>query len=93
MGLLYTFEQYLADDDGTNTRYELVDGELIPVSLGTGQHTAIIQFLNQRLQQATTEMSKDWVVIAGMLGVRSPRGTRWDTLRIPDLAVLPLPTV
>jgi len=86
----YTFEEYLVYDDGTNTRYELVDGELIPVSLGTGQHTAIIHFLNQRLQQAVAEMSKDWVVIAGMLGVRSPRGTRWDTVRIPDLAILPL---
>jgi Uma2 family endonuclease len=33
-----TFEEYLAYDDGTDKRYELVDGELIPMSLGSGQH-------------------------------------------------------
>lgn len=33
-----TFEEYLAYDDGTDTRYELVDGELVPMSLGTGKH-------------------------------------------------------
>ena len=31
-----TFEEYLAYDDGTDTRYELVNGELIPMSLGSG---------------------------------------------------------
>jgi Uma2 family endonuclease len=30
-----TFKEYLAYDDGTDTRYELVDGELVPMSLGT----------------------------------------------------------
>ncbi|GAX44784.1 hypothetical protein NIES4075_58030 [Tolypothrix sp. NIES-4075] len=33
-----TLEEYLAYDDGTDTRYELVDGELIPMSMGSGQH-------------------------------------------------------
>lgn len=26
---IFTFEEYLAYDDGTDTRYELVDGELV----------------------------------------------------------------
>jgi Uma2 family endonuclease len=33
-----TFEEYLAYYDGSDKRYELVDGELIPMSLGSGQH-------------------------------------------------------
>ena len=36
-----SFEDYLAYDDGTGTRYELVEGELSPMSLGTGRHGAI----------------------------------------------------
>ncbi len=40
-----TFETYLAYDDGTDTQYELVDGELVPMSLGTGKHGNIIRFL------------------------------------------------
>ncbi len=28
-----TFKEYLAYDDGTDTRYELVNGELIPIVL------------------------------------------------------------
>jgi Uma2 family endonuclease len=36
-----TFEEYLAYDDGTDTRYELVDGELVPLNLGTGRHGGI----------------------------------------------------
>ncbi|MBN3922344.1 Uma2 family endonuclease [Nostoc sp. NMS4] len=36
-----TFEEYLKYDDGTDKRYELVNGELIPMSLGSGQHGAL----------------------------------------------------
>ncbi|WP_442941420.1 hypothetical protein [Nostoc sp.] len=32
-----TFAEYLNYNDGTDTQYELVDGELIPMSLGTGK--------------------------------------------------------
>lgn len=41
-----TLAGYFADDDGTDTCYELVNGELIPVSLGTGQHGAVVGFIN-----------------------------------------------
>nr|WP_297086619.1 Uma2 family endonuclease [Thermoleptolyngbya sp. C42_A2020_037] len=43
-----TFEEYLTYSDGTDTRYELVDGELAPMSLGTGKHGAIIRFIVQQ---------------------------------------------
>ena len=84
-----TFETYLAYDDGTDTRYELVDGGLCPMSLGTGKHTIIIQFLGQQLDQQPDSVQNRWTAIPGMVGVRSPRGTRWDTVRIPDITLLP----
>ena len=36
-----TFAEYLKYSDGTDRRYELVNGELIPMSLGIGQHAIL----------------------------------------------------
>lgn len=38
---LLTFEEYLAYDDGTDTRYELVDGELVEMPPETRKNNAI----------------------------------------------------
>ncbi|MEC4804188.1 MAG: Uma2 family endonuclease [Jaaginema sp. PMC 1079.18] len=85
-----TFAEYQNYNDGTNQRYELVAGELLPMSLGTGKHGAISDFLNDCFkaeirQRNLPSTSKDM-----RIGVRSPRGGRWDTSRIPDITVLPL---
>jgi Uma2 family endonuclease len=39
-----SFEEYLVYSDGTDTRYELVDGELQEMSVGTGRHAGIAGF-------------------------------------------------
>jgi Uma2 family endonuclease len=44
----FSFEDYLAYDDGTGIRYELVEGELHPMSLETGRHGVIAEFLNDQ---------------------------------------------
>jgi Uma2 family endonuclease len=85
-----SFEEYLTHGDGTDTRYELVDGELVPMSLGTGKHGAIIQFITHQFEQAIEQSAKPWVALPALVGVRSPRGRNWDTSRIPDVTVLPL---
>lgn len=84
-----TFAEYLKYTDGTDRRYELVNGELIPMSLGTGQHGAIVKFLEKILEIEIANLSYDWVVLPGLIGVRSPKGGRWDTCRIPDFSVIP----
>ncbi len=84
-----TFAEYLKYNDGTDRRYELVNGELIPMSLGTGQHGAIIKFIERILEAEIATINSDWVVLPGLIGVRSPRGGRWDTCRIPDVTVIP----
>ncbi|HEY9695840.1 MAG TPA: Uma2 family endonuclease [Trichocoleus sp.] len=83
-----TFEEYLAYDDGTDTRYELVDGELVPMSLGTGRHGAIIRFVVRQFEDALARSGQPWVPLPALVGVRSPRGRNWDTSRIPDVTVL-----
>lgn len=84
----FTFEDYLAYDDGTDTRYELVDGMLVPMSLGTGKHGAIIRFVVQQFEGAVVRSGQPWVALPALVGVRSPRGRNWDTARIPDVTVL-----
>jgi Uma2 family endonuclease len=85
-----TFAEYLTYDDGTDTRYELVDGELVPMSLGTGKHGAIIHFIVRQFDDALAQSGRPWVALPALVGVRSPRGKRWDTSRIPDVTVLSL---
>ncbi len=85
-----TLEEYLKYDDGTDTRYELVNGELIPMSLGTGKHGAILKFLERAFDAEAARMAHQWTALAGIVGVRSPRAGRWDTVRVPDVVVIPL---
>ncbi|MGB7443312.1 MAG: Uma2 family endonuclease [Coleofasciculaceae cyanobacterium] len=85
-----TFEEYLTYSDGTNTSYELVDGELVAMSLGTGKHGAITEFLNDQFKDETRKQKLPWTSKDMRIGVRSPRGRRWDTSRTPDVTVLPI---
>jgi Uma2 family endonuclease len=41
-----TFEEYLAYDDGTDNRYELVNGDLVLMPPPTGQHADIVDPLD-----------------------------------------------
>jgi Uma2 family endonuclease len=84
-----TFAEYLKYTDGSDRRYELVNGELIQMSLGTGQHGAIIKSIERTLETEIANQNRDWVVLPGLVGIRSPRGGKWDTCRIPDLVVIP----
>ena len=84
-----TFEEYLTYSDGTNTRYELVNGELVAMSIGTGQHGEIIDFLYRQIDAAIRRTGQDWIVRPVAIGVRSPRAGKWDTSRIPDLTIIP----
>ena len=85
-----TLAEYLTYDDGTDTRYELVDGELTRMSLGTGEHGDISEFLNDEFKAEIRRLGLTWVAKDMKIGIQSPRGTRWETSRIPDVVVLPL---
>lgn len=85
-----TFAEYLNYRDGTDTRYELVDGELVAMSLGTGRHGKIIKFIDDVLNVEIQKANLPWTSQRLTVGVQSPRGYRWDTCRIPDVTVLTL---
>jgi Uma2 family endonuclease len=81
--------EYLTYDDGTDTRYELVDGVLIPMSVGTGKHGRVTEFTRDELKAEIKRSNRSWTATDMKIGVQSPRGTRWDTCRIPDITVIP----
>ena len=92
-----TFSEYLNYQDNTDNSYELVEGELIPMSLGTGKHGAIAKRLERFFDDEITRLKLPWIAQRFSVGLRSrsgaarsPRGGRWDTSRIPDVTVLPL---
>lgn len=82
--------EYLVYSDGGDTRYELVAGELVPMALPTGRHVQIQKFLSQVFEAEIARQQLPWTTIQGGLGIQSPRGNRWDSVRIPDVVVLPL---
>ena len=85
-----TIDDYLNYDSGTDISYELVNGELVPMTLGLGQHGEIADFINSSFRHEIKRLGRDWVSKQMVIGLQSPRGERWDTVRIPDVVVLPL---
>ncbi|MDZ8106093.1 MAG: Uma2 family endonuclease [Nostoc sp. DedQUE12a] len=87
---IVTFEQYLTYNDGTDTRYELERGELIPVSQVHGGHGEIMHFLERGFTTEIERLGLNWVARQAAIGIRVPQVGRRDTSRVPDVTVLPL---
>ncbi len=85
-----TLDRYLDYNDGTDTRYELFDGELVAMAQPKGRHGAIAEFLNDEFRAEIRRLGREWTSKQMAIALQSPRGGRWDTARIPDLMVLPL---
>ncbi|MGK7927524.1 MAG: Uma2 family endonuclease [Spirulina sp.] len=84
----FTLEEYLNYNDGTDNRYELVNGELITMALPSGRHGEITDFLNLQFRQEIERLDRNWVSKQMAIGIQSPRGDRWDTIRIPDVTII-----
>lgn len=81
---LYTFEEYLNYDDGTETRYELEDGILLEMSPAADLHEAIILFLLFQFYHEIQRVNLDWEVRPSGTGVRTTK----KKSRLPDLIVM-----
>ena len=79
-----SFEEYLSYDDGTNKRYELVNGELLLMPPASFLHSDIIDFIADLIRAIARENKLDIKVKTGDVGVR----TGIDSSRIPDLCVI-----
>jgi Uma2 family endonuclease len=57
---IFTFEKYLAYNDGTDTRYELVDGELVKITPESDDNNDVAKRLLKRRGKAVqTERSRN----------------------------------
>lgn len=82
---LLSFEDYIAYDDGTENRYELVDGELVEMSPPIMEHFLIAKFLEQALDIEIKRLQHPWLCFRES-GVRT--GLRKS--RITDVSVVTL---
>ena len=86
----FTLEEYLAYDDGTDIRYELVNGELVAMSVSTAIHAFIVEFLAEQIKAIITEWAVPHQTFSGSIAILSPRGGKFRTARIPNIMLLPL---
>jgi Uma2 family endonuclease len=80
-----SFEDYVAYDDGTASRYELVEGELVPMTPPTLEHFLIAKFLEQVLDAEIQRLQQTWLCFRES-GVRT--GMRKS--RLTDVCVVTL---
>jgi Uma2 family endonuclease len=80
-----TFDEYLKYDDGTDNRYELVNGELVLMNPPTVRHTIIIKFLEKKFDAEIERLGLPWIPLRDT-GVR----TGVKDSRLPDLSVITL---
>lgn len=81
---LYTFEEYLNYYDDTDLKYELFNGELIPMPPASGLHALIMVFLLNQFNAEIQRLGLNWLAMPGNVGVR----TGETKSRIPDLVIL-----
>ena len=84
-----TFEEYLAYDDGTDNRYELVNGELVMVPLPTADHSDVIDLLFHTFRAEISRQKRPWIVkrdVGVYTGVNPV--TKKERSRTPDLCVM-----
>jgi Uma2 family endonuclease len=80
---LYTFEEYLNYDDGTDNRYELVDGRLELVNPPTIQHFLLAKFMERLLDAEINRLGLDWLCFKET-GVRTGK----NKSRLTDICVV-----
>ncbi|PSR18991.1 Uma2 family endonuclease [filamentous cyanobacterium CCP3] len=78
-----TFADYLTYDDGTDTRYELVRGQLVAMTPPAWSHIKIARFLEDTFRAEIRRLGYGWEAIRGEIGQR----TGEDDSRLPDVLV------
>ncbi|MBE9193006.1 Uma2 family endonuclease [Gloeocapsopsis crepidinum LEGE 06123] len=81
-----SFAEYLAYEDGTDTSYELIYGELVAMAQPTGQHADIADLndaLREYIKQRSLALSKQ-----GAIAIQIPPVEGKDIARIPDVCIV-----
>ena len=81
---IYTFTEYLNYQDCTDNKYELFNGELIPMPPASGFHALILAFIYDYLMAEIKRLNLTWKVMPATVGIRTDKAKS----RIPDLMIL-----
>jgi Uma2 family endonuclease len=81
---IFNFDQYLHYSDGTDTRYELVRGYLVPMTPAPWPHSKIAKFLERTFDDEIARLGYPWEAVRGDIGQR----TEVATARLPDVMVV-----
>ena len=79
-----TLQEYLNYNDGTATRFELVKGELIPMSPPTWLHLRIARYLEGAFNREIDRLGLEWESFQ-----ESGQQTEESSARRPDVAIVP----
>ncbi|MEL6381853.1 MAG: Uma2 family endonuclease [Cyanobacteria bacterium J06626_18] len=82
---LFTFSDYVAYDDGTDVRYELVKGQLVAMTPPTWQHLLIARYLERLFEAEIQRSQRGWIALQG-----AGQQVEEDTARLPDVMVMPI---
>ncbi|MBF2014791.1 MAG: Uma2 family endonuclease [Rivularia sp. T60_A2020_040] len=80
---IYSFEEYLTYDDGTDNRYELIDGKLELMNPPTFRHLLISDFLADSFKAEIKKLKLPWMCFREA-GIR----TGWRKSRLSDVYVV-----
>lgn len=80
-----TLAEFLDWDDGTDTRYELIDGEVVAMAPPSPAHAAVVSNLNRAIGQ---HLRSPCFVLSGVGVARSDRA---DRCFVPDVTVTCVP--
>ncbi|MGF1570747.1 MAG: Uma2 family endonuclease [Nodosilinea sp.] len=79
-----SFNQYLHHSDGTDTRYELVRGYLVPMSPAPWPHSKIAKFLERTFDCEISRLGHPWEAVRGDVGQR----TEVNSARLSDVLIV-----
>ncbi|MEM6447490.1 MAG: Uma2 family endonuclease, partial [Cyanobacteria bacterium P01_D01_bin.123] len=83
-----SFQDYLTYDDGTDTRYELVRGELVVSPLPTTEHSDVIDRLRDIFRDAIRCQNREWLVKVDIGTYVATSDRNSETSRYPDLCII-----
>jgi Uma2 family endonuclease len=85
---LLTLAEYLAYDDGTDTRYELVNGELLAMAQPTGIHGGMSEFVNDSFRLEIQRLQLPLISKQDLIAVQAGQVRGKITCRVPDVVVI-----
>ena len=87
---LFTLAEYIAYDDGTDTRSELVNGELVSMAQPTGIHGGMSEFANDSFRLEIQRLQLPLISKQDLIAVQTGRVNGKITCRVPDVVVITL---